>query len=195
MTLVRRSSIFLSLSLLALAACTPVPTKPGTTHVRGNPNATIVVVEYGDLQCPACKTAHTIINAPLMAKYGNAIAFQFVHFPLKASHQYAYEAAQASECAGDQGKFWEFVDYTYENQKDLSSAALKTWAKALGLNSTQFDACVSSGDKADIVSQDMAYGRSLGVDSTPTYFVNGKHVDRNSLEALSAQIDPLLAPL
>lgn len=158
---------------------------------KGSLSAAVTVSEYGDLQCPACQGAHELINKPLFEKYGNRIRFEFKHFPLQSIHPHAMEAALASECAADQGKFWEFVDLNYEKQKELSSVALRTWATALDLDTDLFDRCVRSRIKKEAILVEYKEGEAKGVDSTPTYFVNGTKVT-SSIEALTAAIDAAL---
>lgn len=158
---------------------------------RGNPNGVVVVTEYGDLQCPACKSAHEGVNKPLLEKYGNQVRFEFMHFPLQSIHRYALEAAQASECAADQGKFWEFVDTAYEHQKELSSSTLRQWAALLSLDGSLFDRCVKSKIKKDAVLEDYEKGTNLGVTGTPTYFVNGTKVQAG-FDTISKAIDVTL---
>ncbi len=180
-----------SLSLLALGACVDTTGLSATSSrtPAGNPSSAIIVSEYADLQCPACQAANEIIKKPLLAKYGQVVRFDFKHFPLKSIHRNAFEAAQAAECAADQGKFWEFIDAAYVNQKQLSSSALRTWAGELKLDGALFDRCVASGIKADAVNADYNQGSKIGVNSTPTFFVNGTRVTSNTLEAVSAAID------
>lgn len=160
---------------------------------KGPASALVTVSEFGDLECPACKAAHDIITKPLLAKYGSRIRFEFRHFPLQSIHRYALEAAQASECAADQGKFWEFLDMDYANQADLSSSALRDWAKQMSLDVELFDRCVRSGIKKDTILADYAAGEGAGVNSTPTYFINGTKTSANTLEAISAAVDAALA--
>ncbi len=185
---------FLALALplaVALAACgvdTTGLSAQSSRTPRGNASALVTVTEYGDIQCPACKSAHELINKPLMQQYGQQVKFEFMHFPLQAIHPYAFEAAQASECAADQGKFWEFVDLAYERQKDLSSGALRDWATALGLDKDLFDRCVRSGIKQVIVNQSYVSGEKMHVSGTPTYFVNNQKVPSN-MEAIAQAIN------
>jgi protein-disulfide isomerase len=158
---------------------------------RGSQAALVTVVEFADLQCPACKSAHEILNKPLLEKYGTRVRFEFMHFPLRTSHPYALEAAEAAECAADQNKFWEFVDMDYARQDQLNSSMLRTWAKDLGLDVDLFDRCVRSHIKRDTVMSDYAEGEKLGVNSTPSYFVAGVKV-KNNIEEISAAIDAAL---
>lgn len=190
----KKLSLILGLTIL-LAGCgvdTTGLSEQSSRGPTGNPNALVTVTEYGDLQCPACKSAYDLINKPLLAQYGDKIRFEFKHFPLQTIHEHAMEAAQAAECAADQGKFWEFLDTDYEHQADLSSGQLRTWAGDLKLDTALFDRCVSSGIKQKTVQADYDEGEAKGVNSTPTYYVNGQKTTDNSLTSLSAAIDAAL---
>ena len=183
-------------SFVLLSACgvdTTGISAASSKQPEGSPTANVTVTEYGDFQCPACKGAYDLINKPLMDKYGQKIRFVFKQFPLQGIHQYALEAAMASECAADQGKFWEFVDMNYAHQSDLSSKTLRVWAQDLGLDTQLFERCLSSGIKKKAVLADFAEGEKLGVDSTPSYFVNGQRIRINQVEDLDAAVDAALA--
>ena len=104
-------------------------------------------------------------------------AREFKQFPLQSIHQNALLAAEASECAADEGKFWQFVDMDYKNQPDLSKDTLYKWADQLGLDKDRFDRCLRSGIKKKTVLADYDEGTRLGVQGTPTFFVNGKKVE------------------
>ena len=149
--------------------------------IKGNPNAIINVLEFSDLQCPACKMVHYGVVKPLLAQYGNKISFEFKHFPLNTIHPYAIAAAMASECAADQGKFWEFVDIAFENQKDLNVDSIFAWGDDLGLNTELYARCWKSNIKRDFVLSEFQEGRKLDVSGTPTFLVNGKQVPTNEL--------------
>ncbi|MBP9773757.1 MAG: DsbA family protein [Candidatus Peribacteraceae bacterium] len=191
-----RFSLTLATLSLAFVACGPVDTTGlSATSSRtpaGNADGFVTVMEYADFQCPACKSAHELISKPLVEKYASNIRFEFKHFPLQGIHPYAMEAAQAAECAADQGKFWEFVDINYKNQANLNSSALRTWAAELKLDTALFDRCLKSGIKKAVVDADYAQGEALGVNSTPTYFVNGVKVPVNGLDTITAAIDEAL---
>ncbi len=148
---------------------------------KGNPNAIVTVLEFSDLQCPACKTVHSGVVKPLLAQYGDRIRFELRHFPLRTIHPYAIAAAMASECAADQGKFWEFVDIAFENQKDLNVDSIFAWGDDLGLDTELYERCWKSNIKRDFVLSEFQEGRKLDVSGTPTFFVNGKKVPTNEL--------------
>lgn len=184
---------FLTLFLVSCGVDTTGLTSESTRIPQGNPSALITVTEYADLQCPACKASHELINGPIISKYNGNIRFEFKHFPLQTIHQFALEAAEASECAADQGKFWPFIDLVYAQQDDLNSAQLQTWAKELSLDTALFDRCMKSHIKKDAVLADYNAGQAAGVNSTPTYFVNNTKVPSNTFEDITAAIEAALA--
>ncbi|MBR9690951.1 thioredoxin domain-containing protein [Candidatus Woesearchaeota archaeon] len=155
--------------------------------ILGNPQASVSVVEFSDIQCPACKNAaaypHRLIN-----EFGESISFEFKHFPL-AFHQYAFDAAMAAECANDHGKFWEFVDMAYVNQDNIKKKDLKKYASNLGLDTSLFSACLDSEAKKEIVESHIREGYSRGVSGTPTFFVNGRMAESISYSAVKELIE------
>ena len=177
----------------ALVACVDTTglSEKSSRPPKGNPNAAAVVMEFADLQCPACQAAHMTLNGPLLEKYGNQIRFDFIHFPLQSLHRYALDAAMGAECAADQRKFWEFVDAAYVNQKDLSKDSIKAWAENLQLDMDLFNRCTASKIKKDTILDDYETGQRQGVGGTPTYFVNGVRVETD-LAKIGAKIDEAL---
>lgn len=159
-----------------------------TPHPSTDANASVTVTEFGDLQCPSCRGAQELIVKPLIAKYGKQISFEYAQFPLQAIHPYAMIAAEASECAADQGKFWEFIDLVFTNQTSLSPDALNEWATQLGLDMDPFGRCVKSHIKRPGIIAEYNAGKELGVSGTPTFLVNGKRVE-STVAAISAAID------
>ncbi len=140
------------------------------THFYGNPNAPLTVVEFGDFECPFCRQAEAAAEK-VRQQFGHQIRFAFRQFPLTAIHPYAEKAAEASECAAQQGKFWQAVDYFYAHQSNLTVPALESYAGKLGLHQAQFDQCLSSGEMAARVQQDIRDGRAVGVTRVPTFFI------------------------
>ncbi len=181
--------------IFLLAACVDTTGLTSTIHTDVNPatsqNALVTVTEYADLQCPACRSAHGTLVQPLIAKYGTKIAYDFRHFPLTSIHRFAMEAAEASECAADQGKFWDFVDHDYENQGDLTSDMLREWAGELKLDEELFGRCLDSHIKRKAIQASYEEGRAKGVQGTPTFFVNGQQTNA-TIQELSAAIDAAL---
>ncbi len=139
----------------------------------GGANAKVKVVEFADFQCPACAVFEPIAQE-IRATYGDKIQYVFRHYPLSDVHPYAEKAAEAAECAGEQGKFFEAVDLFYKNRKDLSVDALKGYAKTLGLDETKFAQCLDSGAMAAKVKRDKEDGIALGVKATPTVYIDGR---------------------
>lgn len=160
-------------------------------HPLSAPGAAVIVREYADLQCPACKAAHTQLTPALLERYGKSIRFEYMHFPLRAIHPWALPAAEAAECAADQGKFWEFVDTVYTEQDKLSAAQLPVWADALGLDRDLFDRCTASHIKRAAILAEYDQGAAQGVRGTPTYMVNGAVVESTG-DALSKAIEAAL---
>ncbi len=140
------------------------------SHKMGGSLAKVAVVEFGDFQCVPCAQA----EFPLMRlreKYGIRIGFVFRHLPLTDIHPDAERAAEASECAAQQGKFWEAKSMFFARQADLSDSALKRYAVDLGMDRAQFNKCLSSGLMAAKVRRDAEDARTLRVPGTPTFFV------------------------
>ncbi len=202
-------SVVLALTL-ALAACgvdtTGISAK-STKTPRGNLSSPVVVTEYGDFQCPACRVANQVIVQPLFQKYGSRVQFQFKQFPLLSIHEFSLPMAEASECAADQGKFWEYLETAYGKQLEMdaknqanpsaapqeaTAADIDAWAQSIGLKMDLYTRCTTSHIKRDAIMAEFNEGRSLGVNGTPTFFVNGKKMDGNDLAAISAAIDDAL---
>ena len=142
--------------------------------VRGPETAPIEIVEFSDFDCPYCQRATNTI-ARILAQYGDQIRFVYKDYPLP-SHPNAFKAAEAGNCANDQGQFWPFHDRLFESQGALDVPSLKTYASELGLDVDAFSACLDSGRYALRVERDLEIGAGYGVSSTPTLFVNGRAV-------------------
>lgn len=145
-------------------------------HKLGNPNASKVLVEYGDYQCSHCGIAFPHINR-LLDNYGDEILFVFRNFPLQESHPAAMMAALAAEAAGKQGKFWEMHDMIFEHQDSLSADTLITLAEKLHLDMEQFSNDWRSQELLKRVEGDFESGLRSGVNGTPTFFLNGARYD------------------
>ncbi|MBU3957585.1 MAG: DsbA family protein, partial [Nanoarchaeota archaeon] len=170
----------------------PVSQIPRAEHFLGDANAKVVVTEYSDFQCPACGAAEAAAQ-DIAEFYSDRIKFVFRHFPL-ASHHYAQKAAEAAECAGAQGKFWEMHHKLFENQKALRASDLKTYAQQIGLNMTAFSQCLDSGAAAANVNADYNNGVAEGVRATPSFFINGRLIEGAApFEDFKAAIDRELA--
>lgn len=155
--------------------------------VLGNKNAKVTVIEFGDFQCPYCKSFFQQTFSDLKTKYIDTgkIAYIFRHFPLTQIHINAEISAQAAECANLQGKFWQFHDLLYTNgQSDgtgLDKASLEKYADSLGLNNgtfgfgkNKFNQCLEGNATKATVDADQAEGTKDGVNGTPSFFINGQ---------------------
>jgi protein-disulfide isomerase len=161
---------------------------PGRDHVQGPIDAPIKLLEYGDYECPYCGEAYSVVKA-IQEQLGERLCFAFRNFPLVNSHPHAQHAAEAAEAAGAQGRFWEMHDLLYENQEALEDEDLAEYATSLGLNAEQLMKELQAGTYAARVRQDFRSGARLGVNGTPSFFINGVRYDGNyDLEELVAAL-------
>lgn len=160
--------------------------------LEGNPDATVKIVEFSDLQCPACGMAYPVTKQ-IMEAYGDRVSLEYKHFPLTSLHAFAFKAAEASECANDQSKFWEYVDIAFTNQKSLRTSDLKNYAEQLGLDMNNFENCLDSNAKAKYVTADYNEGIGKGVGGTPTFFINGVKLQSWNYGDFSMAIESALA--
>jgi protein-disulfide isomerase/rhodanese-related sulfurtransferase len=163
------------------------------SHATGDLQSSVTVVEFGDLECPMCGLAQKTVLR-MLQQYGRKVRFVFRHFPLTSIHPQAEKAAEATECAGEQGKFWQAEELLYQKQPDLSVDALKRYAAQLGLDTQKFDECLSSGRMAPRIQQDIADAKALGVHWPPTFFVGHQMlIGAPDYKELSRLIDQQLA--
>jgi protein-disulfide isomerase/rhodanese-related sulfurtransferase len=162
-------------------------------HVFGNPSAPVTVVEFGDFECPICGSEEEVARQ-IRTKYAKQIRFVFRQFPLTHIHPFSERMAEASECAAEQGKFWEAVDKIYSRQTDLTEEGLKRDAAEIGLDQAKFNQCMASESELARVRRDHEDAKALGVEGTPTFFV-GRQALPNvpDLDELSQAIDQELA--
>lgn len=161
-------------------------------HVFGNSVSTITLVEYSDFQCPACRAAEPFVK-DLQKDYGNRIRLVYRHFPLP-QHQNAKAGAYAAEAASVQGKFWEMHDMLFDNQDAWAelpdpSAEFIKYATTLGLNIEQFKKDSAASAIKDRVARDLNAGTAIGINSTPTFYLNNYQLDLPSFSALRTAID------
>lgn len=143
-------------------------------HVQGNPDtAKLVLVEYGDYQCPYCGHAFPLVRK-FVEENGDDVAFVFRNFPLTDAHEYAMAAATVAEAAGKQGKFWEMHDLIYDNQNLLNEALLKECVKVLKLDVNKIENEISTAELQSKIEADFEGGVRSGVNGTPSFFVNGE---------------------
>ncbi|HYB90209.1 MAG TPA: thioredoxin domain-containing protein [Candidatus Binataceae bacterium] len=158
----------------------------------GGKDAPVTIVEFADFQCPFCRRAEDVLK-DLRAKYGDKIKLVYMDFPLPM-HDHALDAAKAALCADEQGKFWAYHDDLYANQSKLAPADLKAYAKQLGLDTAKFNACFDKAKFEAHVRRDLAEGSRLGVDGTPSFFIDGRPlIGVQPLPAFEQIIDEELA--
>jgi protein-disulfide isomerase len=143
-----------------------------TDHVLGPTHAPVLVVEYGDFECPTCKQAVPAVDM-LLQRYPNKVCFVFRHFPLEVPHPHALDAAQAAECAGAQGKFWEMHDLLFANQTHLKLKHLHGYAEQLGLDMARYTAEMDDHVYLQRIREHIDGGKRSHVRGTPGFFVNG----------------------
>lgn len=158
--------------------------------LRGNPNAKVVVVSYDDFECPFCSRAHNTLFPELLKEYGDKLAFVYKDFPLSDMHPWAIHAAVDANCLAAQSNdaYWDFADYMHKNQAQVNSQSgrpnqfaeldriTQTEGTKFKVDSAKLQACVKA-QKEDAVRASMKEGEALGIDGTPTIFVNGEMLD------------------
>jgi protein-disulfide isomerase len=166
-------------------------------YVKGNASSTVVVMEYSDFQCPACRSYLPLVRQ-VTQEYGDKIAFVYRHFPLTSIHFNAEFAARAAEAARKQGKFWEMHDILFEKQLEWEKESdvqkyFENYAGLIGISVEQFKMDFSSDETKNFVRAEMAFGRKIGINATPTFYVNGKKIENpQSIEQFRAAINQYL---
>jgi protein-disulfide isomerase len=160
-------------------------------HVLGRASAEATLVEYGDFQCPICRQAYPVVKLQL-DHFGDRIRFVFRHFPMREVHPFAELAAEASEAAAMQDRFWDFYNHFFSLRPAKSGEEVLSIGAELGLDLTKFQMELSTHEHLLRVRKDMAVASRLGVRATPTFYLNGRIVDvsygmgklRSSLDAV-----------
>lgn len=170
-----KKNLFLLAAVFLLSSCggTEDPSG-GTPPMLGRADTPVLVEEFSDMQCPACAQITPQVEAVIRAN-PDVARLVYYHFPLP-QHEYAFAAAEASECAADQGRFWEYMELTFKNQRQLSPGILIDQAGTLALDGEAFRTCLTGQKKRNRVLDDLAEGRRRRVNATPTFYVNGRQV-------------------
>jgi protein-disulfide isomerase len=164
----------------------------GTPAALGPATAKVTIVEFSDFQCPYCAQAHDTVHQ-LRERYADRVRIIFRHFPL-AFHEHARLAAQAAAAAQAQGKFWPFHDRLFTHQDALDRKSLESYAQELGLDVAAFKKGLDDNAYNPQIEADMALGRSVRVDGTPTMFINGKRAENaTEIDAVAPLVDAALA--
>jgi protein-disulfide isomerase len=145
-------------------------------HTLGPDHAPVTVVEYGDFECPNCKQAAPAVKL-LLERFANRVRFVYRHFPLVDVHPHALDAAEAAECAGAQGKFWEMHELLFANQDHLKPKNLHAYAEQIGLDMALYTSEMDDHVYLQRVREHIDSALASGVRGTPGFFVNGKIQD------------------
>lgn len=161
-----------AVAVFAIAGCSSEQVDE-VTRLMGESDAQVKIVEYSDLECPACGAFHKGAFKEIKATYIDTglVSYELRDFPLPF-HEDAFPAAKAAHCAGDQGQYFEFAQMVYEGQPNLDKATLMGYAEELGLDTELFDECRTSSKYSKVINQNISSGRDAGVNATPTIFVN-----------------------
>lgn len=157
---------------------------------KGNPKAVVTIVEFTDFECPSCAKQHPVLER-IVSEFKDQVRLVVRDFPL-SQHANARKAAEAAEAAREQGKYWEYAAVLFRNQSALGVDKLRQYATELGLDRAKFDASLDSGKFAEKVQRDVFDGRKLGIQGTPTLYVNGKRIADNSYESMKSAIEAVL---
>lgn len=176
----------------------PVANVQTKNETMGNPNAPVKVVEWANYQCPYCHQFWTSFESQLIQNYVSTGKVYFEYKDLTFGWQESIDAAEAAACANNQGKFWQYHDTLFQNQKaensgGFSRSRLKTMASELGLNMTQFNRCFNSHQTAAQVQNSDKTAASQNINATPTFFVNGQKVNYTGFGSVKAAIDAALS--
>ncbi|MBD2731368.1 DsbA family protein [Nostoc sp. FACHB-892] len=156
-------------------------------HIQGLVSSSVVLVEYGDYQCPTCGETHQLIKA--IQQQSNDLCFVFRHFPQPQIHPYAQRAAEAAQAAASQGQFWQMHDILFTHQQALGNGDLVEYANNLGLDIPQFLQDISSQIHIARINQNIESGLHSGVTAAPALFINGiRYTSRWNIEQLMAAI-------
>jgi protein-disulfide isomerase len=151
----------------------PVDVSADDDPAIGPANAPVTIIEFSDFQCPYCSRFNTDTLPQILSNYGDRVRFVYRDFPLTSLHANALKAAEASDCANEQGAYWKYHDLLFKNQSALDDASLKSYAASLGLDTGVFNQCLDSDKYISEVQKDYQDGVTAGVQGTPSFFVNG----------------------
>ena len=180
-------------ALPAFAELTSVEVQIEGRPYRGPDDAPVTLLEFTDYECPFCARHFRQTYPSLLSEYEGKLKYVIRNFPLSSIHPQAQRAAEAAECAEEQGRFWEYHDLLFQRSPALGTQHLTAYAAEAGLDTERFEDCVESGRKADVVAADFEDGLSYGVNGTPTFFINGRRVVGTlSLDEFESYIDAAL---
>lgn len=169
------------------------------SHIKGKTDSKVTIVEFSDFECPACGKYYPEFNK-IEQNYQDRVKIVYRHFPLNSIHPLAQKAAEASEAAGAQDKFWEYNSILFEKQaewsslsKDQAMTKFIEFAQQININDlNKFETELKNGTYTDRVNEDANDAKALNIPGTPTVFLNGEQQDNPSYDNLSKEIDKLL---
>jgi len=156
-------------------------------RLKGSPNAPVMIVEFSDFSCPYCRQAEATLRE-IVSKYQGKVSQAYRDYPVREAHPHAQMAAEASRCAAEQGRFWEYHDLLFATPEKQDRDNLLFDARVLQLDEKRFDSCLSSGQYKPQIDQDLQDGARAGIVGTPGFFVNGILVDGAQPAAVFEQI-------
>jgi protein-disulfide isomerase len=170
-----------------------------TSYYTGNKDANVVLTEFSDFECPAC-ASYSITLQKIKERNSDKVKIVYRHFPLRTIHKNADSGAEAAEAAGAQGKFWEMHDLLFENQsewanlsgKDLQDKFVKYAQNIQVADLQKFESDISNNVYLSKIEKDVTDGNALGINATPTMFLNGVKLSNLSLDSIDAEIQKLL---
>jgi protein-disulfide isomerase len=184
------TAIIITIAIVAFTKPAPTLTRedliPSTSHTKGNPQANVYLVEFSDYQCSACKAVKPIVDQ-LTETYKDKLLFAYRHYPLD-QHPHSQQVAEIAEAAGAQGKFWEMSDLLFAHQDTFAESDISDFAKQLGIDESEIAKAISSGTYKQRVLDDKAAGDRLGINATPTFYLNGKKLELTSFEDLAQTV-------
>lgn len=168
-----------------------------TDHIKGPETAKVTLVEYSDFECPACAQYESLVREVTKA-FPNDMRLVYRHFPLQAAHPKAMIAAQASEAAGKQGKFWEMHDLLFDKHGEWTVSEdveklFDSYATNLGLSKEQFQKDISEASIREKINADYVSAVKFGVNGTPTFYLNGKHIIPKSLDEFKSLVQEAIS--
>jgi len=190
---IRRQEFAKSLQLKAKVSVYLTPPPPFRAEIgtegpsRGTADALVIIVEFEDFQCPFCKKAQETLERVLV-RYKDKVRIVHRDFPLQPLHPASWRAHEAGRCAEEQGKFWEFRDLLYKNASVAGSEQLNNFASQVGVNLSDFRKCLDSRKFRAVVQKDEDDGERLGVQGTPSFFINGRLLSGAQPESEFARI-------
>jgi len=194
LSIVAITVVIVGLAATVLTKPAPVLTKsdliPSGTYTKGNINASVYLVEFSDFQCPACLAVKPVLDEILKTHETNLL-FAYRNYPLD-QHPMSHQAARAAEAAGKQGKYWEMFDLLFANQEKLSEELFPQLAQQLGLDMAAFEKDYTDPVISTKIQNDRTDGNRFGINSTPTFFLNGKKLELTSFADLKTAVESAL---